>query len=67
MARGIIATPFVPKPFQVDLCGSVSRIARHSVEECSSLYASEDEASTNPITGTSRPPFPLCEPNHAQC
>ncbi|UNI21872.1 hypothetical protein JDV02_007821 [Purpureocillium takamizusanense] len=51
MARGIIATPFVPRPFQVDLCGSVNRIARHAVDECSSLYASEDEASTNPITG----------------
>ncbi|PNY24186.1 Uncharacterized protein TCAP_05874 [Tolypocladium capitatum] len=52
MARGIIATPFVPKPFQVDLCSTPSRpMASHSAGQCSSVYAEEDEASTNPITG----------------
>ncbi|KND93307.1 hypothetical protein TOPH_02370 [Tolypocladium ophioglossoides CBS 100239] len=52
MARGIIATPFVPKPFQVDVCGAPSRpMASHSAGQCSSVYARDDEASTNPITG----------------
>ncbi|POR38367.1 Uncharacterized protein TPAR_01426, partial [Tolypocladium paradoxum] len=52
MARGIIATPFVPRPFQVDLCGAPSRpLASHSAGQCSSVYAEYAEASTNPITG----------------
>ncbi|KYK59508.1 putative GPI-anchor transamidase [Drechmeria coniospora] len=56
MARGIIATPFVPRPFQVDLCADIGPPAsRHSIAECSALYAPGDESqsqtSTNPITG----------------
>ncbi|PHH86543.1 hypothetical protein CDD83_10067 [Cordyceps sp. RAO-2017] len=52
IARGIIATPFVPKPFQVDLCGRPGQpMARHSVLQCGTVHPSEDEASTNPITG----------------
>ncbi|EXV04953.1 transcription factor IIIC subunit delta domain protein [Metarhizium robertsii] len=52
MARGIIATPFVVKPFQVDLCANPGpRLAPHSPRDCSTSYPPPDEISTNPITG----------------
>ncbi|KAG6054616.1 hypothetical protein E4U17_003644 [Claviceps sp. LM77 group G4] len=52
LARGIIATPFVVKPFQVDLCADPSPpTASHSPDDCLTLYPKPDEVSTNPITG----------------
>ncbi|KAK2589417.1 hypothetical protein QQS21_012907, partial [Conoideocrella luteorostrata] len=52
MARGIIATPFVVKPFQIDLSGNpVQPSASHSTRDCSTLRATAEELSTNPITG----------------
>ncbi|TWU76419.1 hypothetical protein ED733_006852 [Metarhizium rileyi] len=68
MARGIIATPFVVKPFQVDLCANPSQATEpHSPRDCSTLYPPAEEMSTNPITGliihhpdpSSKPPEPL--------
>ncbi|KAK5998351.1 GPI-anchor transamidase [Cladobotryum mycophilum] len=52
IARGVIATPFVSKLFQVALNGALSEpMQEHSPWECSSMYPREDELSTNPITG----------------
>ncbi|KHN95711.1 Peptidase C13, legumain [Metarhizium album ARSEF 1941] len=52
MARGIIATPFVVKPFQVDLCANPAACpAHHSPRDCSTLYPGPGETCTNPITG----------------
>ncbi|KAM4056714.1 transcription factor IIIC subunit delta N-term domain-containing protein [Hirsutella rhossiliensis] len=51
-ARGIIATPFVPKPFQVDLCAGPSKpMAPHATSQCATVYPADEDASTNPITG----------------
>lgn len=51
VARGIIATPFVVKPFQVDLCADPTQpTAPHSSGDCSTLYPQPEELSTNPIT-----------------
>ncbi|KAI1086497.1 hypothetical protein F5B19DRAFT_498302 [Rostrohypoxylon terebratum] len=54
VCRGIIATPFVAKAFQVSFEDSQSeKIARHTPYECGSTYPDlEVDASThNPITG----------------
>ncbi|KAG5980132.1 hypothetical protein E4U55_004355 [Claviceps digitariae] len=71
LARGIIATPFVVKPFQVNLCANPSPpTASHSSDECLTLYPKPEELSTNPITGkfhliihhpdpSNKPPEPL--------
>ncbi|KAH6607717.1 hypothetical protein Trco_004030 [Trichoderma cornu-damae] len=51
-ARGVIATPFAIKPFQVMLNGALDEPAPpHSIWECASTYAESNETSTNPITG----------------
>ncbi|KOS17455.1 hypothetical protein ESCO_002896 [Escovopsis weberi] len=64
VARGVIATPFVVKPFQVALNSVLAEpIKDHSPRECSSQYPGEDEASTNPITGlVIHPPDPRMKP-----
>ncbi|KAG6101952.1 hypothetical protein E4U31_003519 [Claviceps sp. LM219 group G6] len=68
LARGIIATPFVVKPFQVDLCADPSApTVSHSPDDCLTLYPKPDEVSTNPITDliihhpnpSQKPPEPL--------
>ncbi|KAG5963673.1 hypothetical protein E4U58_003472 [Claviceps cyperi] len=68
LARGIIATPFVVKPFQVDLCADPSPpTVSHSPDDCLTLYPKPDEVSTNPITDliihhpnpSQKPPEPL--------
>lgn len=68
MARGIIATPFVIKPFQVNLCGRPSpSAAQHSTTDCATLVPHAEETCTNPITGlvihrpnpSNKPPEPL--------
>ncbi|KAG6020975.1 hypothetical protein E4U41_002649 [Claviceps citrina] len=55
LARGIIATPFAVKPFQVDLCAAEQSppTGAHSPEECRTLYPQPEDVSTNPITGKS--------------
>ncbi|KJZ79264.1 hypothetical protein HIM_01415 [Hirsutella minnesotensis 3608] len=60
MARGIIATPLIPKPFQVDLCGGLREpLAPHSTLQCATTYPPDEEVSTNPITGLIvHPPVP---------
>ncbi|CEJ84248.1 hypothetical protein VHEMI03423 [[Torrubiella] hemipterigena] len=52
IARGIICTPFVSKPFQVALTGPVGEpFQPHDTETCATTYSPEDEDYTNPITG----------------
>ncbi|KAF4513623.1 hypothetical protein G6O67_000871 [Ophiocordyceps sinensis] len=51
-ARGIIATPFVPKPFQVNLGANPSEpVAAHATSQCATVYARDEDSTTNPITG----------------
>ncbi|KAK4079930.1 hypothetical protein Trihar35433_1035 [Trichoderma harzianum] len=66
-ARGIITTPFTIKSFQVVLNGVLSEPSPpHSIWECASAYADEEDISTNPITGlivhdpdpNNKPPIP---------
>ncbi|KFA78076.1 hypothetical protein S40288_05430 [Stachybotrys chartarum IBT 40288] len=52
ICRGMIATPFVVKPFQVALTGPLSPILEeHFVRDCGTTYPLEEEPEVNPITG----------------
>lgn len=64
MARGIIATPFVVKPFQLNLCGSPSQpTSAHSTAVCSTSCPGPGKMSTNPITGRCCRPRPFMVPS----
>jgi hypothetical protein len=52
VGRGVITTPFVIKPFQVALTGPLNPPAdRHTISQCATSYAKEEDMATNPITG----------------
>lgn len=53
MARGVIATPFDVKPFQVAVDETAKEAAEpHYTWECATSYSKEDEqTSLNPISG----------------
>jgi hypothetical protein len=53
IARGVIATPFDVKPFQVSFLDCDNEPAgAHYTWECSTTYSKEDElVSSNPISG----------------
>ena len=52
-ARGVIATPFDVKPFQVSFMNDAKEsTGAHYTWECSTTYSKEDEEiSSNPISG----------------
>lgn len=64
MARGVIGTPLVAKPFQVTLTGPLDDQAQpHTTQECKTTYAPDEDYTTNPITGlVIQKPDPLNKP-----
>lgn len=54
VARGIVCTPSVSKPFQVALTGPLGKpFEPHDTETCATTYSPQDEDVANPITGVS--------------
>lgn len=49
ICRGVIATPLVPKVFEVDMSMETSRIQPHSLKQCGSLYPLHEERFKSPI------------------
>ncbi|KAF5020505.1 hypothetical protein F66182_7468 [Fusarium sp. NRRL 66182] len=51
-ARGVIATPFDVKPFQVSFVNCAQdTTSAHYTWECSTTYSKDEEVSSNPISG----------------
>ncbi|KAH7328089.1 hypothetical protein B0I35DRAFT_472839 [Stachybotrys elegans] len=65
VGRGIIATPFAAKPFQVAMAGELHEPpTAHTTLECSTLYPPEEDVSVNPITSlVIHRPDPLDKPD----
>ncbi|PKS07365.1 hypothetical protein jhhlp_005967 [Lomentospora prolificans] len=57
LCRGVIATPFLPIPFELDLLGQAPEKPKHHPRACNSLYPATNGPDTfNPISGTFVPP-----------
>ncbi|TLS29179.1 hypothetical protein PpBr36_00103 [Pyricularia pennisetigena] len=49
ICRGVIATPMVPKIFEVNMSIETSRIQPHALTQCGCVYPGPEEISRNPI------------------
>lgn len=53
ICRGILATPFIVKVFEIDLATSTKPMKRHLTSDCGTMYPTLEEQSCNPIMGES--------------